>query len=548
MNAQEILKFCMERGFLLDNEVLNLFDETSDVESVKLIIEKIKDTTNQRIITKNLFNQNKDKVFQIFSTLPKENQQQLEKLKIKLGLSIEISKEFSQEKKIEEKSKEKIIQEMNGVKILSSFFNHHTKKLEVDDFTKYFRNRLNEMRKILQGNTSLKNLVSINKISGNRQGISIIGIVSDKSVTKNRNLLLEVEDLTGKIRVLINANNPKLYEKAEEICLDSVLGFSGVGNKEIIFANDVVFPDTVLQERKKSPVDESVIFLGDLHFGSKLFLENGFSKFIDYINGKVPNTPEVEKIKYLFLVGDIIAGVGVYPNQERDLILKDIEEQFLGVSQILNKVRKDIKIIISPGNHDGVRLMEPQPLLNERYAWSIYDLKNVILTGNPAYVNIGAKDNFSIQNPAEDIAKSDVKSDTQSFSGFDVLTYHGFSYPYYANTVPKFMTEKTLNFPDKIMTYLLRNRHLAPSHASVQYYPSEEDNLMIKKIPDIFVSAHTHKSAVSYYNNILVISTSSWEAKTSNQERMGNEPDFCKVPMFNLKTRAIKILDFEDEK
>jgi len=525
MNTQEILKFCMERGFLLDNEVLNLFDETSDVESVKLIIERIKDTTNQRIITKNLFNQNKDKVFQIFSTLSQESQRQLEKLKIKLGLSIEISKEFSQTRSEEKTEKRK--QDFNGVKVLSSFFNNHTKKLEVEDFTKYFRNRLNEMKKILQGNAYLKNLVSINKISGNRQEISIIGIVSEKSVTKNRNILLEVEDLTGKIRVLINANNPKVYEKAEEISLDSVLGFKGVGNREIIFANEVVFLDSVLPERKKSPFDESALFLGDLHFGSKLFLENGFSKFIDYINGKVPNTPEVEKIKYLFLVGDIIAGVGVYPNQEKDLILKDIEEQFIGLSQILKKVRKDIKIIISPGNHDGVRLMEPQPLLNERYAWSIYDLKNVILTGNPAYVNIGA---------AED------------FSGFDILTYHGFSYPYYANTVSKFMIEKTLNFPDRIMTYLLKNRHLAPSHASVQYYPSEEDNLMIKKVPDIFVSGHTHKSAVTYYNNILVVSISSWEGKTSNQERMGNEPDFCKVPMFNLKTRAIKILDFEDEK
>jgi hypothetical protein len=120
MNTQEILKFCLEKGFLLDNEVLSLFDETSDVESVKLIIERIKDYTHQKIITKNLFNQNKDKVVQIFSMLPKENQKQLEKLKIKLGLSIEISKEFSEEKTIEEKTK-KINQEINGVKILSSF-------------------------------------------------------------------------------------------------------------------------------------------------------------------------------------------------------------------------------------------------------------------------------------------------------------------------------------------------------------------------------------------------------------------------------------------
>jgi DNA polymerase II small subunit len=521
MNNQEILRFCLEKGFLLDNEVLNIFNETGDIESVKLIMERIRDSTQQRVITKNLFDQNKEKVFNILSTLPKENQQQLEKLKIKLGLSIEICREFSEKKDLK---KETISSEFEGVRS-TSLFTPNTKKLEVGDFTKYFRNRLVEMRNILQANSSMKNLISINKISGDRQGISIIGIVSEKNTTKNKNVLLEVEDLTGKIRVLINQNNAKVYEKTKDICLDSVLGFSGVGNREIFFANDIIFPDSSLPERKNSNVDENVLFVGDLHYGSKLFLEDSFLKFIDYLNGKVPNTPEVEKIKYLFLVGDVVAGVGNYPNQERDLKIDDIEEQFIGLSQLLKKIRSDIKIIISPGNHDGVRLMEPQPQLNERYAWSLYDLKNVILTGNPAYVNIGANNDFS---------------------GFDVLTYHGVSFHYYANTVPRLITDKALKHsPDKIIAYLLKHRHLAPSHSSVQYFPSEEDNLIIKKIPDIFVSAHTHKSAISYYNNILTISTSAWESKTPYQEKMGNEPDFCKVPIFNLKTRTIKILDFE---
>ena len=70
--------------------------------------------------------------------------------------------------------------------------------------------------------------------------------------------------------------------------------------------------------------------------------------------------------------------------------------------------------------------------------------------------------------------------------------------------------------------------------------------MLIRKVPDIFFAGHTHKSAVSYYNNILTISSSTWESLTAFQEKMGNKPDFCKVPMFNLKTRAIKILDFED--
>ncbi len=135
----------------------------------------------------------------------------------------------------------------------------------------------------------------------------------------------------------------------------------------------------------------------------------------------------------------------------------------------------------------------------------------------------------------------------EGFFGFDVLSYHGFSYPYYANNVQELVVKKAMNCPEEIAKYLLKNRHLAPAHGSTQYYPHKEDRLMIKNIPDIFVFGHTHVSAVSYYNNILVISISSWESMTSNQEKMGNTPDFCKVPMLNLKTRAVKILDFETE-
>lgn len=394
----------------------------------------------------------------------------------------------------------------------------------VGDFIEYFRKRFLKLRNVLQQRGELNNLVSINKLSGDRQGVSIIGMISDKRVTKNKNIIFEVEDLTGKIKVLINKNKLELCEKAEEIPLDAVIGFKGAGNKEIFFANDFFFPDSYLQERKQAEKEEYALFLGDLHIGSKLFLENNFLKFIDYLNGKIPDTPEVEKIKYLFIIGDIIAGAGIYQGQENDLVILDVEEQYTKAAELLSKIRKDIIIILTPGNHDVMRIMEPQPVLDEKYAWPIYNLKNVVLATNPARVIIGK---------------------TQNFSGFNVLLYHGYSFHYYANNIPKLMKEKAAHQPEKLMAYLLMNRHLAPSHSSTLYFPSEKDCLMIETIPDIFFSGHTHKSGIAYYNNILVISSSSWEAKTPFQEKMGNEPDFCKVPMFNLKTRSVKILDFE---
>ncbi|MCX6750999.1 MAG: metallophosphoesterase, partial [Candidatus Pacearchaeota archaeon] len=262
-----------------------------------------------------------------------------------------------------------------------------------------------------------------------------------------------------------------------------------------------------------------------LHFGSKRFMKENFLKFIDYLNGDFQTDTEYKKIKYLFLVGDVVTGIGNYPNQEKDLEIVDLEEQFFGLAELLRKIRKDIKIIISPGNHDGVRLMEPQPFLDEKYSWPLYELENVIITPNPCYLNLGEKINFS---------------------GFTVLTYHGFSYPYYANNIPSLIQKRAMNCPEEIMKYLLKNRHLAPTHSSTQYLPLEKDGLLIREIPDIFVSAHTHKCGVAYYNNILVVSISCWEEMTPYQEKFGNVPDHCKVPIFNLKTRKLKILDFED--
>ena len=47
--------------------------------------------------------------------------------------------------------------------------------------------------------------------------LSIIAIVSNKSITKNKNIILEVEDLTGKIKLLINQNKVAIFEKGKEM-------------------------------------------------------------------------------------------------------------------------------------------------------------------------------------------------------------------------------------------------------------------------------------------------------------------------------------------
>ena len=135
---------------------------------------------------------------------------------------------------------------------------------------------------------------------------------------------------------------------------------------------------------------------------------------------------------------------------------------------------------------------------------------------------------------------------SENFEGFNILMYHGASFHYYVDNVDRLRQEKARDNPGIILKFLLQKRHLAPSHGSSLLIPDiNNDFLVIDKIPDIIVSGDMHRSDVSRYNNVTLVNCSCWESKTDFQEKTGNNPDPCKVPIINLKTREIKIMRFD---
>lgn len=66
---QEILKFFMEKGFLLDKEMLNFFSQLHDEKTADKIIEKIKIISGERVITKSLVNKNINEMKDVFPLL-----------------------------------------------------------------------------------------------------------------------------------------------------------------------------------------------------------------------------------------------------------------------------------------------------------------------------------------------------------------------------------------------------------------------------------------------------------------------------------------------
>ncbi|MDP4012703.1 MAG: metallophosphoesterase [Candidatus Nanoarchaeia archaeon] len=415
--------------------------------------------------------------------------------------------------------------------IVVKSYKDKTKKRELNDFVQYFKNRYEAIRKILQSRQEMQEVTSINRVLSKttREETSIIGLVYSKSKTKNGNLLLSLEDPTGKISVLISQNYPELMQLGEDICEDEVIGIKGFYGNEIIFANQIIFPDIMNQEIKKSEDEVYAAFISDLQIGSELCLINDLKKFVSWLNGEVGDSSQrkiATKVKYLIMAGDIIDGVGIYPKQDQDLAVKDVVQQYELCAEIFSKVRKDIQMIVCPGNHDSLRLAEPQPAFNN-YAKSFTSLPNLTVVSNPGVVNIHASENFK---------------------GFDILLYHGYSFHHYMENVESVRNSFNGQNVDAIMKFLLKKRHLAPTHGSAQIIPDpEEDALVIDKIPDIFVSGHMHKASVGSYNGVINICCGCWQDQTSMQEKYGIQPDKSKVVLFNLKSRQVKMLSFNEE-
>ena len=403
-------------------------------------------------------------------------------------------------------------------------------KYTVNDFSKIFLSRYRFLEGILRNRQDLQSSMAINRLLSKqeREAVSVIGAIVEINETKAGNIIITFEDPTGVMKVLISKNKTDLFKQAKDLVVDEVVGITGMNGDKIIFVDKIIWPEVPMgKELKKSEKEEYAIFLSDFHIGSTSFLEEAFEKFLRWINGKVGNEIQrtiANKVKYIFIAGDLVDGVGIYPGQEEELTITDLKEQYNVFCGLIKRIPLSKEIIMAPGNHDGVHLAEPQAAFLPEYSSELFNLPNVTLVSNPATVNI-------------------AKTDT--FSGFDVLLYHGYSFDYYVSNVESIRNNGGYHRADLIMKFLLRRRHLAPSFTSTPYFPgADEDLLVIKKIPDFFLSGHIHYSNVANYRGVTLISGSCWQAKTSFQEKLGHEPEPARVPIVNLKTREAKILKF----
>lgn len=508
-----LISLIKEKKLLLEKEVFDMLGKFHSPELATLFLTQFERYSGQKMITLALLREHATYFTTFLTQLPPDQRAFVEVAFTQAG--------FSSSHILEQPVSVRPVNPVPSYR-LSYASTKTDKKLEVGDFVSHFRNRYQQLQRILMQRPDLTNLITFNKLGSERQQVSVIGIVSSKRVSKNGNLIVMLEDLTGKLPVVFRLDKPEMAAKAGELQLDDVIAVKGSGSKDILFAYDFYYPDSFLSQKTVFEEDCSIAFISDIHCGSHRHLGKEFERFLDWLNS---DDPVALKITYLFIPGDTVDGVGVFPGQEHVLTLKTLSEQYLLLASYLQRVPKRITMFLCPGQHDASRVAEPQPIVHKVYAAPLFALDNLVLVTNPTLVTLleGTKE-------------------------FRVLMYHGASIHSFIHEIPELRLQKAHRSPAKAVRHMLKRRHLAPIHGEVTYIPNaDKDPLVIGEVPDVLCTGEVHRLDIESYNGTLIITGSCWQAQTPFEEKVGNIPDPCKVPVLNLKTRELRVLDFSGE-
>jgi DNA polymerase II small subunit len=391
----------------------------------------------------------------------------------------------------------------NEVKVLLDPTDKITTGEGVKGYNALFSSRFNKLKRIVSDRPEARMLKSLSFVKNERSkdDMYVCGLVtarnSERSVTK-----LVLEDPSGSLEGIIF--DTELQKTADTLLVDQfVMARVSVGKNSGFIIKDLIFPDIPDQATNKSESEAYAVFLSDLHIGSKYFMEEELTEFFSWISSP---DPIAKKIRFILIGGDLVDGVGIYPNQNKELVCQTIEEQLKKVEGLIDQIPKNIKVIIMPGNHDPGRRALPQPAIPKKYNSGLWDKENVIMVGNPAVV---------------------------SLNGVKVMMFHGQSIDDIVKTTPGLSYDK----PTNVMKHLLRARHLSPIYGSqTPIAPEMQDLMVIENIPDIFHVGHVHKAQLDMYKGILLVNSGSWQKQTPFQASVGMTPNPGIALLVNLKT------------
>ncbi len=391
-----------------------------------------------------------------------------------------------------------------------------------DDFLKYFRSRFEKMSGLFRQRIDTRSggTIADALASGANGRGRFVCMVVEKRERGNR-IFLTVDDYDEEAVVLVSNTNPSLWQTARRVSRDQVLFLeTRKSSGKLLVAENIVLPEIPDHRPGRAGEEVYAVLVSDVHVGSKVFLEDTFRRVLGWLRGEVgdPNQQEIAgRVKYVLIGGDLVDGIGVYPRQEVDLKVPDIYEQYRLGAKFVGEVPEHMEVVLIPGNHDAVRQALPQPSIPRDFAGPVYDARRVVSLGNPSEVRL---------------------------EGVGFLLFHGTSLMDIISSVPGFDYRR----PVEVMEYQLRARHLAPEYGkNTPIGPELEDWLVVEHVPDVFISGHVHVPGSGVYRGTTIVNGGAWQAQTDYQKRMGLVPQPGVLPVINLQSLQVQMIDFRSE-
>ncbi|MFZ0830676.1 MAG: metallophosphoesterase [Thermoplasmata archaeon] len=381
-----------------------------------------------------------------------------------------------------------------------------------------FASRFGTLSKILRGRSGLPDLTPIGTLRNRDGEMSVIGMVREiRTTSEKHHTILTIEDDSGTLEALVPRGSP---EVREPFLLDEVVGVrlrAGRERHRIPIVTGVLRPDVPpTREQHRTDFEARAMFISDLHIGSRSFLAEAWGHLVDYLKGQGPEPDVADTVRHLVIAGDLVDGIGIYPNQERDLAIVDIFEQYAELGRRLRELPSRVQVVAIPGNHDAVSPAEPQPALPHELAATL-----------PGPVKV-------LANPS-----------TFSLDGVVVTAYHGRGFDDLIPALPGASYAK----PTDVMKRMLAMRHLAPMYGGkTPLSPQSRDGLVIDPVPDIFVTGHAHTFGADRYKGVLLLNASTWQAVTEYQRMRNITPVPARAAVVRLTDLSLQVLDFSDEK
>jgi len=470
-NAASALNYALSRGFQIHPDAFKILEKIDSSELERIIKQVVREKTKQNLF---LINQNDLKVFV--------------------------------DTQIDESMEDKHV-------ILSDPTKKITSAEGIEGFGALFVNRYSKLMKIIMQRAQAKKLatVEIVKAGKPKDEVFVSGLLMDRKIDRDITRLT-IDDPSGSLETLVF--NKDLQATANSLLMDQfIMQCITTGKNGGFITKEIVVPDIPDHVTNRSKTEAYAVLISDLHVGSKYFMEKEFESFISWFSSP---DPVARKVRFVLVCGDVIDGVGIFPNQDKELLLMDIDQQMEKAAQLLDKIPKHIKVFIVPGNHDPGRRALPQPAIPEKHNLNLWNRENFFMLGNPSMVEL---------------------------NGVKILMFHGQSLDDVVGTTPGLSYSQ----PAKAMRVLLKARHLSPIYGKrTPIAPELEDMMVINEIPDIFHSGHIHVVDLDMYRGVLIVNSGAWQTQTPYQTSIGITPTPGIAVIINLATLKVFRKDFTD--